>query len=228
MTYSVVALSGDGARLGVATASRSLAVGAAVPALAPQVGALVTQAYTNQRFRSLGLQLLRDGLDPQQVINRLAREDDDFDRRQVGIVDAAGHTAVWTGAGCTPWAGAVQGPGFVVLGNLLAGPAVLDEMHRVLTDTSEETFSARLLVALEAAQAAGGDARGQQSAALRVVNNAFEDVSPSLTEVDLRVDDDQQPLRLLRRMLATLPTAADDASAELTDPARSTPTMGGP
>lgn len=228
MTFSVVALSEDGARLGVATASRSLAVGAAVPALAPQVGALVTQAYTNQRFRALGLQLLREGLDPQEVIGQLAREDDDFDRRQVGIVDAGGRTAVWTGTGCTPWAGAIAGPGFVVLGNFLAGSEVLDEMHRSLTDHSDETFSWRLLAALEAGQTAGGDVRGQQSAALRVVNNAFEDVSPSLTEVDLRVDDDEQPLRRLRTMLATLPMAAGDASVELTDPARSTPTMGRP
>lgn len=225
MTYSVVALSGDGARLGVATASRSLAVGAAVPALAPQVGALVTQAHTNQRFRALGLQLLRDGLSPQEVLVQLAREDDEFDHRQLGIVDARGRTAAWTGAACTPWAGAIEGPGYVVLGNFLTGPAVLDRMDRALADPPSQTFSARLLTALDAAQAAGGDLRGQQSAALRVVNNVFEDVSPSLTEVDLRVDDDQEPLRVLRRMLATLPTAADDVTELLTDPARPTPTM---
>ncbi|HLS43982.1 MAG TPA: DUF1028 domain-containing protein [Ornithinicoccus sp.] len=225
MTYSVVALSEDGARLGVATASRSLAVGAAVPALAPQVGALVTQAYTNQRFRALGLQLLRDGLSPEDVITRLAQVDDDFDRRQVGIVDVHGRTAAWTGRSCTPWAGAMEGPGFVLVGNLLTGPAVVDEMHRIMAAEPGEPFAARLLAALEAGEKAGGDARGQQSAALRVVNNAFEDVSPPLSEVDLRVDDDPQPLSRLRTMLATLPTAAADVTAELTDPARSTPTM---
>lgn len=225
MTYSVVACSRDGARLGVATASRSLAVGAAVPALAPRVGALVTQAYTNQRFRALGLQLLREGCEPEQVIARLSREDEDFDRRQVGIVDSRGRTAVWTGSECTDWAGAIEGDGYVVLGNFLAGPEVLAGMDRALTAPQGETFAAGLLTALEGAQSAGGDARGQQSAALRVVHNAFEDVAPPLTEVDLRVDDDPQPLRRLRTMLATLPSAADDVTEELTDPGRATPTM---
>lgn len=225
MTYSVVALSRDGARLGVATASRSLAVGAAVPALAPRVGALVTQAYTNQRFRALGLQLLRDGLEPSEVIERLARADDDFTRRQVGLVDVRGRTAAWTGPDCTSWAGEIQGERYVVLGNYLVGPETVDAMHRLMRAEGNESFPERLLTALEAAQGAGGDARGQQSAALRVVNNAFEDVSPSLTEVDLRVDDDPDPLRLLRAMLEGLATAADDAAEELTDPARPGPTM---
>lgn len=226
MTFSVVALSEDGSRLGVATASRSLAVGAAVPALAPRVGALVTQAYTNQRFRALGLQLLREGLEPRQVLSRLAREDHDFERRQVGIIDVHGRTALWTGSDCSRWAGACEGEGWVVLGNFLTGPEVVDGMRQAMESAHAEPFPGRLLRALEAAQVAGGDARGQQSAALRVVNNAFEDVSPPLSEVDLRVDDDPHPLGLLRSMLASLPTAADDATAELTDPAQPGPTMG--
>lgn len=225
MTYSVVALSGDGCQLGVATASCSLAVGAAVPALAPRVGAVVTQAHTNQRFRALGLQLLREGLEPGEVIDRLAQEDADFERRQVGIVDVHGRTAVWTGSACTPWVGAIQGAGYVVLGNYLTGPAVVDGMQQAMETPRDESFSGRLLGALLAAQAAGGDTRGQQSAALRVVNNAFEDVSPSLTEVDLRVDDDPTPLQRLGTMLARLPTAAHEAGGELTDPAHSGPTM---
>jgi uncharacterized Ntn-hydrolase superfamily protein len=219
MTYSVVALSGDGSKLGVGTASRSLAVGAAVPALAPRVGAVVTQAYTNQRFRARGLALLRVGLAPEHVIEQLAREDDDFGSRQVGIVDTLGRTAFWTGRRCTSWAGATAGPRYVVLGNFLTGPDVLEAMDAVLRDPPPGTFTSRLLAALEAGQAAGGDARGQQSAALRVVNNAFEDVSPPLTEVDLRVDDGPMPLDHLRRMLTTLPVAADDATAEISDPA---------
>lgn len=219
MTYSVVALSADGSKLGVGTASRSLAVGAAVPALAPRVGAVVTQAYTNQRFRARGLALLRVGLAPEHVIEQLAREDDDFASRQVGIVDVRGRTAFWTGRECTSWAGAVAGQRYVVLGNYLAGAAVLDAMDAVLRDPPPGTFTSALLSALEAGQEAGGDARGQQSAALRVVNNAFEDVSPPLTEVDLRVDDDRRPLQHLRWMLTTLPVAADDAAAEIDDPA---------
>lgn len=226
MTFSVVALSEDGSRLGVATASRSLAVGAAVPALAPRVGALVTQAYTNQRFRALGLQLLRDELRPSEVISRLAGLDEEFSLRQVGLVDVRGRTATWTGSACTGWAGQIEGPGWVVLGNFLAGPGVVDGMREAMESLPAEPFPRRLLRALEAAQTAGGDARGQQSAALRVVNNAFEDVSPPLSEVDLRVDDDPQPLGLLRSMLASLPIATDDATAELTDPAQPGPTMG--
>lgn len=225
MTYSVVALSADGTKLGVATASRSLAVGAAVPALAPQVGAIVTQAYTNQRFRARGLALLRVGLAPQQVLEQLEREDEDFAFRQVAIVDVQGRTAVWTGERCTGWAGAHEGPGYVVIGNYLAGPDVVGQMHRVLSDPPPGTFTSRLLSSLEAAEAAGGDRRGQQSAALRVVNNAFEDVSPPLTEVDLRVDDDSTPLRHLRAMLTTLPVAADDVSEEVSDPMLPTPSM---
>ena len=205
MTYSVVALSGDGSRLGVAAASRSLAVGAAVPALAPGVGAVVTQAYTNQRFRALGLQLLREGLEPAEVIARLARVDEQFDRRQVGVVDAHGRTAAWTGPACTPWAGAFEGEGYVVLGNFLAGPAVVGGMRRAMDDGPADPLPARLLSALEAAQAAGGDSRGQQSAVLRVVSNAAEDVWPPLSEVDLRVDDHPEPLPGLRSMLAALP-----------------------
>lgn len=219
MTYSVVALGRDGNRLGVATASCSLAVGAAVPALAPQVGALVTQAYTNQRFRARGLELLRVGLTPTQVIEQLGREDDDFAYRQVGIVDVHGRTAVWTGQECTGWAGAVEGPRYVVLGNFLTGPEVVAEMERVLTYPPAGSFTSRLLSALEAAQGVGGDSRGQQSAALHVVHNTFEDVSPPLTEVDLRVDHDPDPLRHLRTMLSTLPEATEDATEEITDPA---------
>lgn len=219
VTYSVVALSGDGSKLGVATASRSLAVGAAVPALAPQVGGLATQAYTNQRFRARGLQLLRVGIEPEHVISQLAREDEDFAFRQIGMVDVQGRTAVWTGERCTGYAGAIEGPRYVVLGNFLEGPEVLEVMDRVLASPPAGTFTSRLLAALEAAEALGGDARGRQSAALYVVNNSFEDASPPLTEVDLRVDDDLEPLVKLRAMLTTLPVAADDVTAEVTDPA---------
>lgn len=220
MTYSVVAISGDGTKLGVGTASRSLAVGAAVPALAPRVGAVVTQAYTNQRFRARGLELLRVGLAPEHVLEQLAREDDEYDYRQVAIVDVLGRTAVWTGPQCTSWAGAVAGPGYVAIGNFLEGPDVLERMHQVLEDPPPGSFTSRLLSALEAGERAGGDRRGQQSAALHVVNNEFEDTFPPLTEVDLRVDDSTDPLILLRSMLTTLPLAAEDLEAEIDDPAR--------
>lgn len=223
MTYSVVKLSADGTRLGVGTASMSLAVGAAVPALAPQVGAIVTQAYTNQRFRARGLELLRVGLAPEHVLEQLAREDSDFDYRQVGIVDIQGRTAVWTGPRCTGWAGAVSGPGYVVLGNFLAGPEVVAAMDQTVADPPSGTFTSRILSALEAAQAAGGDRRGQESAALHVVHNSFEDVSPPLTEVDLRVDHDDEPLRYLRSMLSQLQDATDDATYEITDPTQPEP-----
>ena len=210
MTYSVVALSSDAAALGVATASRSLAVGAGVPALAPGVGGLVTQAYTNQRFRARGLQILREGATPIETIEVLRKEDPDFDTRQVGIVDVHGRTAVWTGPLCTDWKAAAQGPGWVALGNYLAGPRVVPAMAASIAG-SEGVLSHRLMDALEAAQAAGGDARGQQSAALMVVHNDFEDIFPPLTEIDLRVDNHGDPLEELRRMRTELPVPGGDA-----------------
>lgn len=209
MTYSVVALASDARSIGVATASRSLAVGAGVPALAPGVGGLVTQAYTNQRFRARGLQILREGASPVEAIEVLRREDPDFDTRQVGIVDIRGRTAVWTGPLCTDWKAAAQGPGWVALGNYLAGPRVVPAMAASIAE-SAGTLSWRLIAALEAAQEAGGDARGQQSAALVVVNNDFEDIFPPLTQIDLRVDHHDTPLWELRRMRASLPDPNED------------------
>lgn len=224
MTFSIVALSDDGAHLGVATASASLALGRVVPALAPGVGALVTQAHTNGGFRARGLTLLRAGASPGQVLAEFSREDPRFDLRQVGIVDLAGRTAAWTGGSCTPWAGHAEGERMVVAGNLLHGPGVLAEMasayraasggspggagHAGPTSDGDaaggppwERFSRALVAALAAGEATGGDSRGRQSAALVLVRTDGPDVAPPATEVDLRVDDHADPVGELARLL---------------------------
>lgn len=209
MTYSVVALSRGNRYLAAATASYSLAVGNAVPALAPGVAAVVTQAYTNISFRHLALAGARRGLDPTSILADLAGVDDGFARRQVGIITADGGTAVHTGSECSAWAGAAQGDGFVVLGNLLQGPAVIHAMAQRLgdaggtgTDETADEFAERILAALEAGQRAGGDARGQQSASLLIAaNNAGDTFPPELT-LDLRVDNAPAPLKELERLLS--------------------------
>lgn len=210
MTYSVVALSDDGAEIGVATASRSLAVGAGVPALAPGVGGLVTQAYTNQRFRARGLQILREGASPAEAIDVLRSEDPEFDKRQVGIVDARGRTAVWTGPQCTDVKDAREGDGWVALGNYLANEDVVPAMAQRIAE--EGGLAERLAETLMVGQLTGGDRRGQQSAALVVVRNDFDDIFPPLTEIDLRIDHHPAPLAMLQVMLAELPGPGDAGS----------------
>lgn len=201
MTFSVVALSPDGGYLGVATATRTLAVGSVVPAAAPRAGALATQAYTNRTFRSRVLELLREGVPPGDVPALLGAEDASFARRQVGVVDAAGRSAVWTGPECTPWAGGASGPGYAIVGNFLTGVEVVRAMREAFLGSTEESFPRTLLDVLAAGDDAGGDMRGRQSAALYVVSNDAEDVSPPVAVVDLRVDDHADPVGELRRLL---------------------------
>lgn len=200
MTFSIVARSGDA--LGVATATCTLAVGAAVPAAAPGVGAVATQALTNRAFRARGLALLRTGADPRAVLETFAGEDADFDRRQVAVLDAGGRGAVWTGPGCLPWAGAWTGPDVVVAGNLLTGPEVLEAMRTAFAADPSAALAERLVAALAAGEGAGGDRRGRQSAALVVVSGSDDGGWPPPTAVDLRVDDHTDPVAELRRILS--------------------------
>lgn len=201
MTFSIVALSQDGAYLGVATATRTLAVGAVVPAAAPGAGALATQGYTNRAFRSRVLDLLRHGTAPEAVPEVLRGEDAGFERRQLGMVDRAGRGWTWTGRECTPWAGGTAGPGFAVVGNYLAGPEVVVAMAHAYEVGAAPSFPDVLVDALAAGEAAGGDRRGRQSAALYIVANEAEDLCPPLAVVDLRVDDHPAPVDELRRLL---------------------------
>lgn len=208
MTFSIVARHGD--VHGVATATRTLAVGAVVPAAAPGVGALATQARTNRAFRSRGLALLREGLAPAEVLDVLEQEDEGYAMRQVALVDATGRTAVWTGSECTPWAGGWGRPDVAVAGNLLTGREVLEAMEAAFAAAADEPLPRRLVAALAAGDAAGGDLRGRQSAALLVVAGEAEPEWPPRTVVDLRVDDHPDPVGELGRLL-TLAEAEDAA-----------------
>ncbi|WP_447924784.1 DUF1028 domain-containing protein [Georgenia muralis] len=201
MTFSIVALSPDGHYLGVATATRTLAVGAVVPAAAPRAGALATQAYTNRTFRSRVLELLRQDVAPAEVLEVLRGEDAEFDHRQLGVVDDAGRSATWTGPGCSAWAGGRHGPRYAVVGNLLTGPEVLDAMESTYLGAATPSFPQLLVDALRAGESAGGDRRGRQSAALYVVANEAADIAPPVAVVDLRVDDHPAPVAELGRLL---------------------------
>lgn len=200
MTFSIVARSGDS--LGVATATCTLAVGAVVPAAAPGVGAVATQARTNRAFRGRGLTLVRDGVAPVDVIAALEAQDPGFAERQVALLDAAGRGAVWTGPQCLPWAGGWAGDGLAVAGNLLTGREVLEAMEEAFTASAGAPLGRRLHAALAAGDAAGGDRRGRQSAALVVVAGQDDGVWPPHTVVDLRVDDGADPVGELGRLLA--------------------------
>ncbi len=201
MTFTVVALSEDGMNLGVATATCTLAVGSAVLAAAPGVGAIATQAYTNRRFRSHTLDSLRREAHPERVIAALRDDDPGFALRQVGIVDWQGRFALHTGADCTEWAGGVGRPGSVFIGNLLTSAAVIDAMVARYDELTGHPFAERLVEVLLAGEAAGGDRRGRQSAAVYVVSNAEADAWPPETVTDLRVDDHREPVTELRRLV---------------------------
>jgi uncharacterized Ntn-hydrolase superfamily protein len=203
MTFSVVARSADGSRWGVAVASRFLAAGGAVPAAEAGAGALATQSLANLGYRPQGLALLRSGLSAAAVVAALTAADDQRDSRQLGVVDAAGGSASFTGAGCYAWAGGATGPGYAIQGNMLAGPQVVAEMERAWQDAGDGTSLARrLLAALAAGDAAGGDRRGRQSAALLVVDLAAGRGQGADVALDLRVDDHPRPVEELGRLVA--------------------------
>lgn len=224
MTFTAIAVEPGRGVMGIASASCSLAVGNAVPALDPRAGVVATQAWTNRSFRAQGLARLRQGLAPEDVLADLARSDDGFELRQVAVVDRAGNVGVHTGARCTEWSGAVTGDGAVAIGNYLAGPGVLDRVAVTLapgahaprrsgdggaggSDEGVAELASRLLDALDAGQAAGGDRRGEQSAYLQVARILPPPTAPSTSawpaelDLDLRVDDAPRPLAELRRLL---------------------------
>ncbi|MEV6524687.1 DUF1028 domain-containing protein [Longispora sp. NPDC051575] len=200
MTYSIVARSADGSALGVAVASKFLAVGMAVPAAEAGVGALATQAYANLAYRPQGLALLRTGLAAADVVAGLTAADQGRADRQLGVVTPTGDGATYTGAGCFDWAGGLAGDGYAVQGNILTGPEVVAEMERSWLGSADLPFPERLLRALAAGEAAGGDSRGRQSAALYVVSPGGGYGGLSDVAVDLRVDDHQDPVAELARL----------------------------
>ena len=201
-TYSIAACDLDAAQWGVAVQSKFLAVGSVVPWAEPGAGALATQAYANPRYGPDGLALLRDGLAAAEVVDRLVAADDGRDERQLGIVDARGGSAAWTGSECHAWAGHRTGPCYAAQGNILVGAETVDALADTFEATAQLPLERRLLACLAAAQDAGGDRRGQQSASLRVVERDGGYAAMSDLLVDLRVDDHERPIDELRRIHA--------------------------
>lgn len=200
-TFSLVAFDPANGDLGVAVASKFLAVGAVVPWARAGVGAVATQAFANTRYGPLGLSMLAEGLSPQQVGAALSAADDQAQERQFGIVDAQGRAFTFTGQGCSDWAGGRLGANYAAQGNILAGSAVVDALATTF-ENARGDLADRLLAALDAGQRAGGDRRGQESAALLVVRagggyGAFND-----RFLDLRVDDHAAPIDELKRLLS--------------------------
>jgi uncharacterized Ntn-hydrolase superfamily protein len=203
MTFSIVGSDPSNGDLGVVVASKFPSVGAVVPWAKAGIGAVATQSWANTAFGPEGLALIEGGASASGALDALLRADEGRDDRQVGIVDARGGSATFTGATCMDWAGGATGdaPGavFAAQGNILAGPEVVDDLARAFTETQGDLCD-RLLAALEAGDAAGGDRRGRQSAALLVVREAGGYEGRNDRYIDLRVDDHADPIGELRRI----------------------------
>ena len=189
----------DAGQWGVAVQSKFLAVGSVVPWAEPGAGAVATQAYANPRYGPDGLALLRQGIDADEAVRRLTDADDGRDERQLGIVDAAGRAATYTGSACLAWAGGRTGDGFAAQGNILVSGETVDALAEAFAAGSG-SLAERLLQALASAQDAGGDRRGQQSASLLVVERDGGYAGLSDVVLDLRVDDHERPIEELRRL----------------------------
>jgi uncharacterized Ntn-hydrolase superfamily protein len=199
-TYSIVACDLEAGQWGVAVQSKFLAVGSIVPWAEPAVGAVATQAYANPRYGPDGLALLRDGLGAEEVVQRLVAADEGRNERQLGVVDAQGNAASYTGSGCLDWAGHRTGRGYAAQGNILVGPETVGALAETFEATTRQSLAPRLLDCLAAAQRAGGDRRGQQSASLLLVERDGGYGGLTDVVVDLRVDDHPQPIDELRRI----------------------------
>lgn len=193
MTWSIVACDSSGA-LGVAIASRFFAVGAFCAQARSGVGAVATQGLANPLYAAAALAAMAAGTDPAQIVAALSASDDGRAQRQLHMIDAQGRTAAFTGADCIGWCGQTAGAGYSVAGNMLAGAAVIEQTAATYQTGQALPFAERLLAALDAGQAAGGDKRGQQSAAIKIYT--VEDYC----WLDLRVDDSATPLIELRRL----------------------------
>ena len=193
MTWSIIARDAAGGAFGVAIATRFFAVGALCPHAESGVGALATQALVNPHYGRLGLELLRAGVSAPEAVKRLVAADEGREQRQLHAIDAAGRIGQHTGERCVGWCGALAGVGYSVAGNMLANERVLLETEKAYKSSSLP-FAERLIAALEAGEAAGGDKRGKQSAALLIYS------TEEYPQLDLRVDDHAEPLVELRRL----------------------------
>ncbi|WP_406858117.1 DUF1028 domain-containing protein [Alsobacter sp. KACC 23698] len=194
MTWSIVARDPRTGAFGVAVTTCAFAVGARVPYGCGRVGAIATQSFVNPFFGVDGLQLLKEGRSAAKTLAILVAADPGASNRQAHVVDRDGETAVYTGADCVDWCGALSATGVSVAGNMLAGPQVTARTLQSYQENAALDFDERLLRALEAGQEAGGDKRGKQSAALRIWTT---EVYPAM---DIRVDDAPEPLTELRRL----------------------------
>jgi uncharacterized Ntn-hydrolase superfamily protein len=199
MTYSIVARDPGASEWGVAVQSKFLSVGSVVPWAEANVGALATQAYANPRYGPDGLALLREGSNAAEVVERLVAADDGRDERQLGVVDRNGGSAAYTGPGCMDWAGHRTGENYAAQGNILVSGATVDALAETFLSASG-TLAQRLIDCLQAAQTAGGDKRGQQSAALLIVRAQGGYAGLSDLVCDLRVDDHERPIDELARL----------------------------
>ena len=199
-TYSIVGCDLEARQWGVAVQSKFLAVGALCPFAEAEVGAVATQSFVNPRYGPDGLALLREGLSAEEAVDRLTAADEGRAQRQLGIVDREGRAATYTGERCFAWAGGRTGAGYAAQGNILIGEETVDALAATFEATTDLPLARRLIECLGAAQAAGGDRRGQQSAALIVVQKDGGYAGLSDTLVDLRVDDHERPIEELRRI----------------------------
>jgi uncharacterized Ntn-hydrolase superfamily protein len=199
-TYSIAACDLEARQWGVAVQSKFLAVGSLCPFAEPDVGAIATQSFVNPRYGPDGLALLRQGLTADEVVERLTAADDGRDQRQLGVVDGQGRAATFTGEQCFDWAGGRTGDGYAAQGNILVSEATVDALADTFERSAGRPLALRLLDCMDAAQAAGGDRRGQQSASLIVVERDAGYAGLSDIVVDLRVDDHERPLEELRRI----------------------------
>jgi uncharacterized Ntn-hydrolase superfamily protein len=194
MTWSIVARDEETGALGVAAATRFFAVGARVPFIASGIGAIATQGLVNPYYGIDGLRMLAAGHDPTEVLAALTRLDPGAAHRQAHLIDSRGRVAVHTGSSCLAWSGHVQGEGVSVAGNMLVGGQVVRDAFDAYRDNLHLPFAPRLVAAMRAGDAAGGDRRGRQSACLIIFG------SDEWSTLDLRVDDHPDPLNELQRL----------------------------
>jgi uncharacterized Ntn-hydrolase superfamily protein len=198
-TFSIVAFDSGTEELGVAVQSKFLAVGSIVPWARAGVGAVATQAMANVDYGPRGLELMSRGKTAEETVGALISADDEREHRQVGVVDARGRAATFTGSECFEWAGGVTGESYAAQGNILVGQETVEAMAKTFESAGDD-LAGRLLTALDAGQAAGGDSRGKQSAALLVVREGGGYGGNNDRSLDLRVDDHPEPIKELIRL----------------------------
>jgi uncharacterized Ntn-hydrolase superfamily protein len=194
MTWSIIARDDATGQFGIAVATRFFAVGARVPHIAAGIGGIATQALVNPYYGIDGVRLLREGRTPREIVETLIAADGGRESRQLHIMDAGGRIAAHTGSECVGWCGHIEGKGFSIAGNMLAGARVLDDTAKAYIANERLPFAQRLIAAMRSGEAAGGDKRGKQSAALLIYGDE------EWSDLDLRVDDHSDPLAELERL----------------------------